>query len=357
MARTIRRRDFLKAVGGAIGFAGLASVGACAPAAAPSPTATTAPKPAPAAQATPQAAAPPPAKTAPLKFTLGATAVGLGGVLPVIMRDRKITEKYNIDPDVKTFTAADASAAFLNKVLDVSFLGVVETFRVWEQGKTIQLFQPIQANHTSIVALKGAPYKHIKDLRGKKIGSLGRTSSVYQDLMLVTKVMGLELEKDFQVVFGDNLLLEGLLQKKEIDAATLVEPRASITIAQGVFDEVTTTRGIWQELTGEKLFTLGYGAWKDWIAKNQDAVKRIARAIEETQNVLISEPKAYQDYAKFFGFEKPEEIALAGKRIPDLFVPKWTPKILENIELTAKRMVEFKLLEKMPPIGDIILQV
>ncbi|MBI4318659.1 MAG: ABC transporter substrate-binding protein [Chloroflexi bacterium] len=354
--RSVSRRDFLKAsLGAGIGL-GSTYLLACAAPAQPTPV----PKPTPAAAvAAPTPAQAPQAPATPTvmvpKKVVFASNTGAVGGLHAIIKNKKIDLKHGVDIEFKTLEVAEAMMAVALRRVDVGGYAPISAATAINEGKPIVLFAPALWNNTNFIVAKDSPYTKVADLKGKKVTTLQKVSGVYTSTQIIFKEMGLDFEKDFQLVTAAIPVQIGLLERKEVDAAIFSDPWALRVIETGNFRELASANDLWKGITGQPMFFIGVGAHREWYEQNKDTTRRLLNCLIEGAKYVQEHPEAIEEIKDLLDLKTPREVELAMKRMPPFYAAQWDDNTFKNAELIIKRSAELKIIEQVPKEGVFVV--
>src|SRR5690606_4705400 len=125
----------------------------------------------------------------------------------------------------------------------------------------------------------------------KKIAAVTRTSGTYQSFYTVARMLGVDVEKECQVVFGAPEAGRRFLETGAVEAFNIYEPFPTNMIAAGNTRELVRVRDAWKQLVGKDMMLLGVVAYEDWIKQNPDLAKKIATVTREAVDWIHQNPK------------------------------------------------------------------
>lgn len=307
---------------------------ACAPAAPPTPTPTKAPPPAtPTAAPKPAAVQPTPTAApkptpAPVTVKVGVPNDGVFGLIGSYILEKGIDRKYGIIMDPVWAPVAEVQRLLGLGEIKVGLNTKDGALNLNIQKVPMRMVVPALAAHQFLLVAKDSPYQKVEDLKGKKIATTGETTGMYMIFSYITRVKGLDFEKDFQVIKqGAPAPIIALLERGEVQGALLWEGHVSRLLATGKY---RTILGLTEELG--KLFP-GYvellafiSAHEDWLKANPEAAARLRDAWLEGAKGAKEDREFFRSKAKqFFGLEQPAEVDLAWERTRQFIGPvtKW----------------------------------
>lgn len=281
------------------------------------------------------------------KITFAATAGTVGWIMDIAKR-KKYDEKNGIDLDVKRFSPGPGMQAVIMKKVDAGLMSVIGGARANARKHRVRFLAPLLTAHWGIVVGSDTKYRSFDELKGKRIGSLPRVTSIYNILALVMKMKGVDLEKRYKMVFGAPPVLQGLLIKKDIDAVVHFDQSTVRRIAAGQFRELVNLGAMWNELTGgQYLMAVGVSAQEDWIKADPARARKLGRTIADSLAFIKSNTtEAIGMGGKMLGLKTERAKQLAIKRLPLLIPGTWNAKTLADTKMSLQKSVEFGLLAK-----------
>ncbi len=283
------------------------------------------------------------------KVVIATTKGGMVGLITETVKLHNLDKKNGIELDLKYFDPAKAEEAVFYRQVDAGIFVPIALARVNLKGHNIRMFGPFLWNHTSLMVRKGAPYRSLEDLKGKKLGTLARISGLYTSLAIIARMKGMDLEKDFHLVFGTPPVLFGLLKRGDVDAIVHFDPFVSRMITEGWAEEVLRVNDLWKELTGQPMLMVGLSAYEDWIKKNPELAKKVAKTMADgVEYIKAHTDQVVEALREPQGIKTDAEAALLKKRYPIHLPERWDEKIIESAHLVIRKNVEYGLLERMP---------
>ncbi|MBI4320584.1 MAG: ABC transporter substrate-binding protein [Chloroflexi bacterium] len=277
-----------------------------------------------------------------------ATTTGTLGVQTAVIKAKNLDVKNGVDLDLKPFQPAEAAMAVALKRVDVGIYAPISAVTANNEDKAIVLIAPLLWNIVYVIVAKDSPYKKVQDLKGKKVAVAEKISSAYTSSQVVFKELGMDFEKDFQVVTGPPPVQAGLLQKKDVEAAMFSDPWALQLIASGDYRQLAWQNDIWKELTGQPMFFIGLGTYRDWVNQNRETARRLLKTFTECAKYIQDHPEVIEEVKDSVGLKTPQEVELAKKRMPEIFATEWNDKVIKNAQLIVDRSVDLKIVPKAP---------
>lgn len=218
------------------------------------------------------------------------------------------------------------------------------------RGHKLRMFEALTINHSSLLVRADSPYKELKDLRGKKIAAVTRTSGTYQSFYTVARMLGVDVEKECQILFAAPEAGRRFLESGEVEAFNIYEPFPTNMIAAGKTRELIRVRDTWKELVGKDMLLLGVVAYQDWINENLPLAKKISAVTREAVDLIHQNPaQTIQDNKESQGLESDAAMKLAEKRLIEMYTP--TPlndALIDSAFLEIQKGAEFGLIDVKP---------
>jgi ABC-type nitrate/sulfonate/bicarbonate transport system substrate-binding protein len=205
-------------------------------------------------------------------------SVGFGAVLEA----GKFAEQQGLVPEYIHF--ADVSGptkAIITQSIDVAFAAATTgAFTLGIQGAPIEIVLATQIAESSFVTKEGSPIKSITELKGKKLGLSPVGSATYAIAAAVLeKNFGLK-PSDYTPVGGNEAQLVQLLQRGDVDAASLRAvtiasvPDLKLQVLARVVDE-------WRKMTkSDAVPILATGiVHKSFAQRHPEATVKLVRAV------------------------------------------------------------------------------
>ncbi len=339
------RRAFL---GGALrlgaGLGALPIVAACARAATPASPPTAPPAAAP--PATPVAQAP---TARPRTVVFGTNAGGSAmGLVTSVVKRHGLDLRHGVDLDLKPFDPADGEKAVVIGTLEVGIFVPVSWAIVNHEGQDISFLAPIYRNHGAVLVRADAPYQQMADLRGKKIATLGQISGLYTSMQVLMREMGLDWEKDFELVSGPAPAVAAALERGDVEAAVPFEPNSSLLLSTGKYRELLNPNEAWRQITGSAMFLVGLAARQRWIDQNPDTARAVKATILDATRYIREHPDVFEEEREALGIQSAAHLALVKQRMADIYLPEQDPALVRSIEEIIDRSVELGIAPAKP---------
>jgi len=143
----------------------------------------------------------------------------------------------------------------LSGAIDSGPFGALGLAEVAQKGADLVMFGPRLNNHGSWVVRHDSPYSNVADLKGKRIATQLPSSDTYRHARMAAALHKLDLQKDFQVVFGPPVSNVALFNRGDVEAIIAIEPTTTRLVAQGHRD-IAKVADQWKEATGMRPLSL-----------------------------------------------------------------------------------------------------
>jgi NitT/TauT family transport system substrate-binding protein len=209
-----------------------------------------------------------------------------------------------------------------------------------DSGLPITLVAGIHAGCYELFASAGAGIRNIRDLKGKRVGTIVATDL----LEMMAAFVGLDPKKDLTIINDPEAKpLDQFIQGK-LDAYMALPPEPQLLHARG-FGEVivrTATDRPWSQY-----FCCTLAAWRDFVARNPVATKRVIRAMLKAADLCASEPERAARRLVDGGFVDNYEYAL--QTLNDNPYAHWRDYDAEDtVRFYALRLREVGAIKKLP---------
>ncbi|WP_213775322.1 PhnD/SsuA/transferrin family substrate-binding protein [Bradyrhizobium sp. dw_78] len=241
--------------------------------------------------------------------------------------------------------------------LDVGLFGAIGLASLARRGSDITLFGPGLNNHGRIIVQADSPYQKPSDLVGKKIATQPKTTETYQQARVALSLIGIDMERDFEVFFGPPTANLALFDRGDVDAIIVVEPTATRAVGAGA-RELAKIGEIWRQSSGVSAapFLVGLAAKNSWIASNRHIATSVARLFAAANGALRRNPELFVEYASEMGLRQKESTAieLLPSRLADVYPTDWDQDVWNSIDRQIEIAVKVGLLDATPerPLYD-----
>jgi NitT/TauT family transport system substrate-binding protein len=241
--------------------------------------------------------------------------------------------------------------------LDVGNFGAIGLATLAERGSDITLFGPALNNHGRWIVRGDSAYRKPSDLVGKRIATQPKTSETYQQARLAAALTGLDLSRDFEVIFGPPTANLALFERGDVDAVIVLEPTATRLVGAGA-REIARVGDIWRQATGSNAdpFLVGLAARRGWLDQNRDLASRIAHAFAAANAAITADPALLRTFHADMGLKDAETraAALLPERMRDVYPTAWDADVWGVIDRQIDEAVKYGLLKTRPsrPLYD-----
>lgn len=287
--------------------------------------------------------------------TFGTTTGGSVGFLTDVIKAYRLDEKNGLKLDLKMFHPAKLANAVLYKAVDAGGFPVISAVRANLQGNRIRLFSGLLWANDSVLVPVNSDYKSIEDLKGKKLGIMSRVTGQYTSMAIVSKMRGIDIEKDFQLLIGAPPALVAFMKKKDVDAIMHFDPTVSKLILAKQVRELALVKDMWKKLTGGNLLLVGLAAYEDWIKTHPGTARRLVKTVADGIKYIKTKPKIFDEVREALGIESEEVANLLKKRQPQYYPDKWDMDIIKNVKFMLQKNVELGFLDKLPKEDILII--
>jgi ABC-type nitrate/sulfonate/bicarbonate transport system substrate-binding protein len=249
-----------------------------------------------------------------------------------------------------------AAISGLNPSLSSSFdaIGLATLAR---RGSDITLFGPALNNHGRIIVKADSPFHQPADLVGKKIATQPKTTETYQQARVALSLLGIDIDHDFETIFGPPTANLALFDRGDVDAVIVVEPTATRAVGSGA-RELAKIGDIWRRASGLDAapFLVGLAAKRTWLDTNRALATSVARLFAAANGTLRDDPKLFIEHAGEMGLRPKETAAidLLPARLADVYPTEWDRGVWSAIDRQIEVAVKLRLLDATPdrPLYD-----
>jgi ABC-type nitrate/sulfonate/bicarbonate transport system substrate-binding protein len=235
--------------------------------------------------------------------------------------------------------------------LDVGVFGAIGLATIARKGSDITLFGPGLNNHGRIIVKADSPYRKPADLVGKRIATQPKTTETYQQARVALSLIGVDMNRDFEIFFGPPTANLALFDRGDVDAVIVVEPTATRAVGAGA-RELARIGDIWNEASRVHAapFLVGLAARQSWIASNRSLATSIARLFSEANGALRRNPGLFVKNAGDMGLrpKESEAIRLLPSRLADIYPSDWNQDVWTAIDRQIEVAMKVGLLDGAP---------
>jgi ABC-type nitrate/sulfonate/bicarbonate transport system substrate-binding protein len=235
--------------------------------------------------------------------------------------------------------------------LDVGVFGAIGLATLARKGSDITLFGPALNNHGRIIVKADSPFHKPADLVGRKVATQPKTTETYQQARVALSLIGIDMDRDFEIFFGPPTANLALFERGDVDAIIVIEPTATRAVGSGA-RELARIGDIWRNASGSDAppFLVGLAARQTWLSANRDLASSVARLFAAANGALRTNPKLFIDHAGEMGLRPKETAAidLLATRLADVYPTEWDQRIWNAIHRQIEVAVKLRLLEAAP---------
>jgi len=247
-------------------------------------------------------------------------------------------------------------------VANISVFGALGVAELAPRGSDIVIFGPALNNHGRWIVRDNSPYRAPADLIGKTVAALHEASDTFRHARLAASLQGLDLKRDFKLVFGAPTANVALFERGDVDAVITIEPTATRLVARGA-REIARVGDLWRQATGDQaaLFLVGLAAHRDWAERNRKITAAYTELMLDLHRQIIAKPERLAELHREFGIPDGERAAieLLPKRLTDIYTIEWNQAVFANIDRQIEAAVKVGILPAKPekPVYDPTLAV
>lgn len=274
---------------------------------------------------------------------------GLGGQY---ILDKGIDRKHGFVMKARWAGVADVERLLAIGAISVGLATSESALRAHLNNIPIRLITPYMTPHNSVLVRKDAPYKNLKDLKDKPFAVPPEVTSAYNNFDYIMKKQGIDIEKFYQLKKLGAAGISTVLERGEVEAGYTWEAHTSKLLTTGKYRVLLLPRDEMNRLLNTKVKMLGWiGALDAWLSKNQPLISKLRAAWQEMIKGVQEDEAHFRKHAKkFFGLEKPEELALGWQRTRQFLLPpdfSWPDKANLDVEKRyLKESVELGIFPK-----------
>jgi ABC-type nitrate/sulfonate/bicarbonate transport system substrate-binding protein len=342
------RRAFLgRALRLGAGLGAVPLVAACAAGReASSSPATPASAPAAARPAAPTSA---PGARAPREVVFATSAGGSAmGLITAVVQRHGFDERHGVRLDLKPFDPADAEKALMIGSVEVGFFVPISWAHVNLEDQAVAFLLPLYTNHGALLVRTDSPYQTVADLRGKPVATLGHISGLYTSMQVLMRKMGMDWERDFELVSGPAPAVIAAMERGDVEAGLPFEPNTSALLASGKYRELMNPNETWLQMMGSPLFMVGLAAKQTWIDENRDTARAVKAAILDATRYLRERPEVFEEERELLGIQSDAHLALVKQRMGRIFMPEQDPAMVRSIDEIINQAVELGIVAEKP---------
>jgi NitT/TauT family transport system substrate-binding protein len=283
--------------------------------------------------------------------TLKVGVLPIGDVAPLYLGIKKgfyKQEKLTLEPQVMQ-GGAEVATGVVSGSIQFGFSSTSPLAVAGSKGLPVKIVsQGVQAATSEAEAWDGlmvkgdSPIRSPEDLAGKTVAvnQVKGMNELCIRAVLERKGVDASKIKFLEVPFPE---MGSALQKGRVDAISAVEPFVSGAKAAGARSLFSFFAGLQPKLTVATYFTRS-----DYLAKNEDVVKRFARAMNKSLSYAQSHPDEVRSIVLTYTKIPPQ----AAKKMK---LPYWSPDLNRpSIQLIADETKKLGFAESAPKLDDLI---
>lgn len=276
-----------------------------------------------------------------LSISTGATEF-----LWTVAKARRIDHKHGFDAQIDFIDPATANQGLFTGRIAVASSQPIPVAIANAAGKHYVLFAPALWNHNVGITAKDSRAAELKDLVGKKIATLPPLSGTYTSTQVIAAELGLNFQRDFQLVTGPPPAVLAFHARGDVDAIIHFEPFISNVLLAGRSKVFFESNQVWRRLTGSDMMLAGLAAEARWVMDNADLARRMTAALLEAGRLIRSDATVFDEHGKVIGLDTPEKIAIAKERLPQFYPTEWNAAVAANVRRIVERAAELGILAK-----------
>lgn len=288
--------------------------------------------------------------------TLNFATAEAGSLSPIfkLIAEDGIAENHGFELEMSWMGPGDAISAMINQQVESSFIPPTTAARMNLKDKDIRAMRPLHIIHEAGVVPTDSDAEEIADLKGLKLGSLSRVSSLYTFFAVMAEMQGNDLD-DFDFRIGGSSVLYGLMQKGDLDATLHFEPFVTRLISQDGFRELFHYNDVWKELTGNSILGSSIGAYQSKIDEKPKAFKGLSAAVDEAAQYIHDNPsEVFKRFQDNLGLED-SQLELAQERMVWLYPTEFDEGLQDGAKEMLQKMYELGQLDGEPPVDEMFL--
>jgi NitT/TauT family transport system substrate-binding protein len=221
---------------------------------------------------------------------------------PYIAQQLGYFEKAGVDVKLIPNSGANTLNQVASGQADLGMIAAGVPLLLAQQGKDSKIIYSPQGGAAGGMLVGGADVKRVEDIRGKRIGTLSRGSSMYGFGVLYNRKFKLDADV---VPLQNNASIAGALKSGRIAAATGPFDAYAAQIEAGEATVLVDTR---DKAEREKILGPDFP---------EGAVFGLAPNLEKKRDAIVAVMKAYDDALEYMRGEDPAKIAETLRKSPD----------------------------------------
>lgn len=265
-----------------------------------------------------------------------ANAAGTSAFPPYVVHKFKLDKKYGFELEIIPVTNAQAQVtAFQAGAGEIAGFGWNDVARMRNAGINVVAVAPWLDWVDSVLVPKESPLQNLGDLKGKKVGTINRTTLNWVAMRAVTiKNYKFDLEKDSVVQEGAVSLLRGLMEQGQLDATMMFNSLAPEMLASGKYRTLVTIRDLINQLGLPDTPFLMHTADATYAAKNPNNMKAFLAAVRESIEILRADDSVWVEKGRDLKIDDNHALALFRDEARADMMTSFKPDTEANIRST-----------------------
>lgn len=215
------------------------------------------------------------------------------------------------DADITIFANhSQAHTLFLRDDVQILVTGLSVGLDFFRQGIPVQIVNSYVSGLTYLVT-KDKPVQTFRELQGQELYLPFEGSPIEEITRFFAAREGLDLKKDFKVLYAPFPSVLELLKQGKVAAVALPEPSVTLAITQGNGQLAFGYKDKWDALTGG---TTGYpqvGTFvkKSWAETHREVLQRLDEELAKALQLVKADPQKAVELTKTY-FQFPDKILL-----------------------------------------------
>ena len=263
------------------------------------------------------------AAEAPLKVRVGYSVITAGSSILWVTKEAGIFQKNGLDVELLYISTTLLSQALVSGSVDIGGVSGVPAVTSNLEGSDVVILASASTTGSLVYLVSAKEITRAEQLEGKKIGVTRLGSNAHFILRLALRELGISEKRVsvLQLESSANMLVA--LQKGNIDAFTTTEEYRFAAQKLG-FNVLVDLRKLGIKTLAGDLF-----ARRDFIQKNEEAVRRFVRAIVEGIHYYKThKSRSMEIMARYMRAKDPEMVRVGY----DFYAPVYSAKPYPNLE-------------------------
>jgi len=300
-------------------------------------------------------------------LTVNIATGGAGEVRALVMKYYGIDTKHGLDISFKrdTPSSLEQKVSLHQEAPGLSDISPLTAFRSQTNGSKIDIIAPSIRIAYSIAVRNDSTITTLADLKGKRVGVLPKITAPFLSISLIFHAAGIDQDRDLKLSYGTIPDMVALLQKGDVDAATVTYPGSAALFASGEFRSIAELEDLWEKnengLTNPFVVTVAHD---DWLAagNNRELTRRYVAANLETAQLMKDRPEvvteaentALQAFLADNKLTSPPAQKLLRENMWKFFYPKWGNEEVAALDRILMRAKELNLVPQGASLDIVI---